>query len=660
MAKVPFLELKKYNLRPKHLSPNEVHQLAVALEEQGYDKGDLVADCSDSVSLTLKDYQQAGMFDEKTLKAYQIQGMNFLNSMRGRNSKLGRVISIVYCRTPGSGAWEAVATRTRIARAFGIPADIVTPPRCDLFYGVTKGMQTASQDPNCPTKLTRRDQEILQLGWIHTYERMENEGCLNGVKAVICDDQQNIGLALLIKALRPDVKVVYRAHLDISAGSEETTRQFICSILEGKLSEEEHQLLGSYILTKDPTIINPYHRGDWAIDHAFFHTMEMAEKQGLKGIPSSALTPPIDPLSEKNRPLSQAFIQATAAKYGLLTDEGKTASLILQISRLDPQKCPLEFCIAALQAVKQLEQQDPEKAQHVRIAFAGTVKKDNGHASLLFDAADQLLKTIPHKDWPSVWQASSAHSLTDLIKLTRLSETPLSDDQRQALYVDFEGRFQKQGLSKKLAERKAAQELAKVEQSSAHLNALEVNALQTIAAQSGVVAQMSNYEGYGLTGPEARVKGAFFVLSKVGGLANQAFDAQGNRIARGVNYPKEEIEASKQMYREILTGKGNCGQLQELYQAIKRRSSVGQFATAIAVGLKGGPEVDQMREFARQAAIQKDCSFNNWVIIMEAIQPILEQEVDSGPRLCLQPPPPLCASGSYDDKRNSQGLAVVS
>ncbi len=215
----------------------------------------------------------------------------------------GRTIQHINSTRSGGGVAEILRRFVPLTESLGIQARWDTISGSPEFYEVTKAFHNALQGEEAD--LSSQDFD-LYLDCVKT-----NAGklVLDGDVLVVHDPQP----AYLVQYAKPSGHPVWRCHIDVSRPNERVWR-----FLRRAVSKYEA---------------------------AIFHVPQFA--QDLP-IPQLLIAPSIDPLSDKNRELSEAEITTVTDRFGI--DRRRT--ILVQVSRFDRFKDPLGV-IAAYRLVRQ-------------------------------------------------------------------------------------------------------------------------------------------------------------------------------------------------------------------------------------------------------------------------------------------------------------------
>jgi len=229
------------------------------------------------------------------LEEYQpIVGKNIIDELKILGSHLdGRKVQNINSTFSGGGVAEILARMVPLLQQLGVDAAWDVIQGDDAFFNVTKKFHNAlhGQDET----ITSDDLDIF----IET-SRRNNEGMALDADIFYIHDPQPI---MLIQRKKASGGLwIWRCHVDVSHPDKKVW-----------------EFLRKYITDYDATV---------------FSAPEFSQQLPVR---QYMISPSIDPLSDKNRELSQSVIQSVLDKYGL--DNGKP--MVVQISRFDYLKDPV-------------------------------------------------------------------------------------------------------------------------------------------------------------------------------------------------------------------------------------------------------------------------------------------------------------------------------
>lgn len=231
----------------------------------------------------------------------------------------------------GGGVVELLYPLVGLMNGLGIPTEWWVLEGTDAFFQVTKtahnGLQGADVVIDQTMQATYRDVNVAnsRFDW-------------DAYDVVVIHDPQPAALASLVEKRR--APWLWRCHIDLS--------------------------------TPNPGVwswIRPYLA---AYDGAIFSLAQYVQKD-LK-MPLVAIIPPsIDPLSEKNRDMEPADVEAVLRRFGI----DRTRPLITQVSRFDPWKDPL----GVIEAYRKIKKEIPQ----VQLLLVGSMATDDPEGWTFYD-----------------------------------------------------------------------------------------------------------------------------------------------------------------------------------------------------------------------------------------------------------------------------------
>lgn len=239
----------------------------------------------------------------KTLENYiPIVGQAVIDDLKRIGEKLeGRIVQNVNSTAVGGGVAEILVRMVPLLKELGVDA------RWDVIKGGAQFFEVTKKFHNA---LHGRAEDIKPQDFgifMETSEKNIDEMDTYGDIVYIHDPQP---IALVNK--RKDNKWIWRCHIDISSPNNEVWK-----------------FLKTFVIKYDAAVFS-----------APSFSQNLSNRQFL-------ISPSIDPLSDKNRELSQDEIDAVLKKYGIVSDK----PIITQISRFDRLKDPLGV-ISAYQKAK--------------------------------------------------------------------------------------------------------------------------------------------------------------------------------------------------------------------------------------------------------------------------------------------------------------------
>jgi len=249
-------------------------------------------------------YAPDGAVDLLTRTAEQVRGRRFVH---------------VNSTRVGGGVAEILQRMVPLMLELGVDADWLVVDGDDDFFATTKALHNALQ--GAESELTG----AMVEHWIEVNRANARHLRLEGDLVLIHDPQP----APLVEARPMHGAWLWRCHIDLSAPS-----------------ARAWEVLRPWVARYDGAVVSL---------EAYARRMPT---------PHVVVAPSIDPLSEKNRPLTPAEIAGTLATLGVATDK----PLLVQVSRFDRFKDPLGV-IAAYRLV--------ERHHDVRLVLAGGSAPDD-------------------------------------------------------------------------------------------------------------------------------------------------------------------------------------------------------------------------------------------------------------------------------------------
>ncbi len=262
----------------------------------------------------------------KTLRAYApIVGESVIQDLYMLAAPLrGAHVVHINATAYGGGVAEILQTLVPLMQDVGLDAEWQVIEGNDEFFNVTKAMHNGLQGMDIP--FTEEMKHIWQA-----YNRRNAEQFEGEYDFVVVHDPQPAGLLYYTNG-RGGKRWVWRCHIDTS---------------------HPHPAFWNFLIP----YINRY--------PAAIFTMKEYVGPGLS-IPHLAIIPPtIDPLSEKNAPMSSDEARRIVAHYGF----DPHRPLLVQVSRFDPWKDPL----GVIDCYRLVKRHIPE----VQLALVGAMASDD-------------------------------------------------------------------------------------------------------------------------------------------------------------------------------------------------------------------------------------------------------------------------------------------
>ncbi|MBI5050563.1 MAG: glycosyltransferase [Nitrospirae bacterium] len=263
-----------------------------------------------------------------------IVGQSVIDDLRLIATRLkGKTIQHINSTSVGGGVAEILSRMVPLLQELGVGARWDLIKGGEQFFEVTKKFHNALH--GYPGEITKRDFEIF----LETSQQNINEVDTCG-NIVFIHDPQPIALV----KRRQGNKWLWRCHVDVSDPNEKVWN-----------------FLMEYIV-----------RYDAAVFSAPSFSRRLPIRQFL-------ISPSIDPLSDKNKELSQETIDRVLLKYQIPKDK----PIVTQISRFDRLKDPLGV-IEAYREVK--------KYINCRLVLAGGGASDDPEGTMVFTQAMEMAK----------------------------------------------------------------------------------------------------------------------------------------------------------------------------------------------------------------------------------------------------------------------------
>ena len=240
----------------------------------------------------------------------------------------GRESVMVNSTRDGGGVAEILRNMVPLMNELGVRVTWEVIEGRPDFFAATKTLHNALHgrpEPLTP-EMVKAYWEVSEANAAKLKDKMDKP-------LVFIHDPQPAGLLRQLK--REGQKWIYRCHVDVSSPY-----------------PPAWEFLGPIIADYDASVFS----------HPSF-----AQKMAM---PQFLIAPSIDPLSDKNKPLPDAFIQKTLERFGLDPDR----PLITQVSRFDKLKDPL----GVIEAFKKLKRTHP-KAQLVLAGGAASDDPESVH-----------------------------------------------------------------------------------------------------------------------------------------------------------------------------------------------------------------------------------------------------------------------------------------
>jgi len=286
----------------------------------------------------------------------EIVGEKEINEMQSLAEKLvGKSVVHVNSTSFGGGVSEILHRLVPLMKDVGMNAEWKVIKGDKEFFNVTKTFHNALQGKETP--LTEEMKKVYLQ-----YNKLNAELLSLDYDYVVIHDPQP--LAIINYSPERKGKWIWRCHIDLSQPNNE-----FWSFLEPSLAKYD----------------------------AFIFSLKKYVKKPLENKNVTIITPSIDPLSDKNKPLPERQIMATLEKYDVDPDR----PILTQVARFDPWKDPLGV-IDAYRKVK-------KKIPGVQLLLITSMAPDDPEGWTYYE------RTVRHAG-----EDYDIHLLTDLIGVGNL------------------------------------------------------------------------------------------------------------------------------------------------------------------------------------------------------------------------------------------------
>jgi len=271
-----------------------------------------------------------GETSDKTLDAYEtfIEGRQSEEIRKKAKALTNLRVGHVNSTDSGGGVAELLQSLVPLLNDVGVDTDWVVMEAPEEFFDVTKAMHNGLQGEE--SELTESMRDTYRSVTVENAEALDER-----YDALVLHDPQSLGMAPTLAERYPETPLVWRCHIDLTDATP-AYLEFVQSYLE-------------------------------PVNRAIFTMPEYGE--AVTGIEKDTVYPAIDPLTEKNGPLSSLSGEAAEA-----TDLGRypfdpDRPLIVQVSRFDPWKDPL----GVIEAYRQVTESVPD----AQLALVGAMPDDD-------------------------------------------------------------------------------------------------------------------------------------------------------------------------------------------------------------------------------------------------------------------------------------------
>lgn len=247
----------------------------------------------------------------------------------------------------GGGVAELLQSLLPLFNDLGVDTDWLVLDANEPFFEVTKAMHNGLQGQD--GKLTDEMKTIYR-----TVTQRNATALTEEYDVIILHDPQSLGLIPTLTNRFPDTPLVWRCHIDLTAAT--------AAYLE---------------------FVTDYVR---QVDHAVFSRPEYGQRIDLPTVPSTVIHPSIDPLSEKNRPLTRSERAIERDRLDMFSTDDDTP-VLTQVSRFDPWKDPL----GVVKVHRQLKAAIPD----AQLVLAGGMADDDPEGAEVYDRVVDATRDDP-------------------------------------------------------------------------------------------------------------------------------------------------------------------------------------------------------------------------------------------------------------------------
>mmetsp|Transcript_14206 Transcript_14206/g.25008 ORF Transcript_14206/g.25008 Transcript_14206/m.25008 type:complete len:735 (-) Transcript_14206:158-2362(-) len=401
--------MQKLELPVKALSSDECTSFLESLERTSRQRMDVVT----QTTMTFQRFLNAGMMAKEELS--QMHSMVEALSERRDWRKNPRVV-FINATELGGGVAEMRLDTIALFRDLNFKAEWLVMDGADRFYKVTVHVHEGIQNPNY-TPLEPHEIETFHLTTIANFLRLEQDHPLSDIDVLWIDDPQPLGLAPLVKMLYPDVLVIWRCHVHVDA--EPSIGSFIKDLTSGNLHPERDHLLINFLKARGRIVSKTP-----PVDIQVFHREVFATNLDVPLNKAHIMPPCINPLSFKNMDLNDSLIRSTLVKYGIMPGPraGRYSNVppyVLEVSRYDPYKGPLELITAFRKAVLNMPL---DLQREIRLVLVSSLPGDNPSGVRLARILQEFVDSLDLSEFPEDQRADGPNDLRKRIHLLMLDD----------------------------------------------------------------------------------------------------------------------------------------------------------------------------------------------------------------------------------------------
>jgi len=316
----------------------------------------------------------------------------------------------------GGGVAEMRLDTIALFRDLNFRAEWLVMDGADRFYKVTVHMHEGIQNPKY-SPLEAHETEIFHLTNIANFLRLEQDHPLSDMDVLWIDDPQPLGLAPLVKMLYPNLLVIWRCHVHVDA--EPSIGSFIKDLTSGNLHPERDHLLINFLKARGRIVSKTP-----PVDIQVFHREVFATNLDVPLDKAHIMPPCINPLSFKNMDLNDSLIRSTLVKYGIMPGPraGRYSNVppyVLEVSRYDPYKGPLELITAFRKAVLNMPL---DLQREIRLVLVSSLPGDNPSGVRLARILQEFVDSLDLSEFPEDQRADGPNDLRKRIHLLMLDD----------------------------------------------------------------------------------------------------------------------------------------------------------------------------------------------------------------------------------------------
>ncbi len=258
-----------------------------------------------------------------------------LTRMRSRAAALeDRRVAHVNSTAAGGGVVELLRSLVPLLNDLGVPTDWLVMDADGPFFDVTKAIHNGLQGDDAP---------FTDEMW-RTYRDVNerNADAMDEYDVVVLHDPQPLGMVEGLRERFPEATLVWRCHIDLTDAN--------------------------------PAVLDALEPYVERIDHAVFSREQYG--RGVEGVPKTVIHPAIDPLTDKNRELDPADVDAVRGELPTVLFDPEVP-VVTQVSRFDPWKDPI--------GVLRTHRRVTESVLDAHLVLAGGMADDDPEGQAVYD-----------------------------------------------------------------------------------------------------------------------------------------------------------------------------------------------------------------------------------------------------------------------------------